>query len=123
MAATKLGCSTVWANPAFSPPQMITMVRDLGVSVVVADLDADLLADGPIPGCEQVTVEVGADQAWSFPDVAPATPTSPGIISLARSMVPPPPPILLTSGTTGAPKGALRNSTVPTPDALSLIHI
>ncbi len=99
-AASRAGLNTVWLNTAFSAPQLAEVAGREGVDILFVDADlAPLAAALTIP---VITTDI-------------ATPTDDLDAYLAAgSTTPPPSParpgrlILLTSGTTGTPKGAPR---------------
>jgi len=78
-------------------------VQSEGISVIVHDAAISELVATAVPGALSVAVDPARDSAWSFPSVepAPARRWSP-------SLRPAPMPVMMTSGTTGTPKGAER---------------
>lgn len=108
VAAAKAGLHVVHLNPAFAPPQLAEVLRREGVTGLVFDLDL---------------AEVVVASGFDGPAVAMAGsgPRPPSVISLRdlrrRGTGRPLPllpkrtsPVLLTSGTTGLPKGAQRQT-------------
>ena len=103
-AATRLGTDALLLNTGFSGPQLADVLEREGASLLVYDDEfAPLLeeARGRVAPCEIV--------AWS--DEAGDVPTVEQLIERHLGAVPPSPntpgrTILLTSGTTGTPKGA-----------------
>jgi fatty-acyl-CoA synthase len=112
LAAAKLGASSLYLNTMFSGPQLADVLKREGPKVLVYDEEfGDLLA-GVEPGVRRVV-------AWH--DGAPpggADTLEQLIVETEDSNLQPPPEkarfVVLTSGTTGTPKGAQRTS----PDGL-----
>ncbi|WP_017570129.1 AMP-binding protein [Nocardiopsis halotolerans] len=117
VACGRLGADTVLLNTGLSAGQMAASAASNGVSVVVADAGlADL--------CEELPPEVVRVTAWGEPpaeglcvpweaaesaEADPAPPERPGRL------------VVLTSGTTGAPKGARRPTPKGPQDAASVL--
>lgn len=107
-AATKLGADALLLNTGFSGPQLADVLARENAGLVVYDEEfAPLLqqAREQLPGLVEVV-------AWT--DGRPDSPTVDGLIERHRGSVPGKPrrpgrTILLTSGTTGTPKGAARS--------------
>src|SRR6201996_917365 len=112
LAAAKLGASALYLNTMFSGPQLVDVMKREGPKALIFDEEfTDLLA-GVDPGVQRVV-------AWH--DGAPpagATPVEQLIAAGDEADHQPPPDkprfVILTSGTTGTPKGAQRTS----PDGL-----
>jgi fatty-acyl-CoA synthase len=112
LAAAKLGASALYLNTMFAGPQLVEVMRREGPKALVYDEEfGDLLA-GVEPGVQRIV-------AWH--DGAPpagATTVEQLIADGDDSDLQPPPDkprfVILTSGTTGTPKGAQRT----TPDGL-----
>ena len=99
-AASRAGLNTVWLNTAFSAKQAAEVATREGVDILVCDADLAAAAeDLDIPviiaDITKPEDEVTALVATGSP-TAPPSPAKPGRI------------IILTSGTTGTPKGAPR---------------
>jgi fatty-acyl-CoA synthase len=108
-AAAKLGTRIVYLNTEFSGPQLREVCRSEGVTLLVHDEEYDRLIDG-------FDVANGKVLAWI--DGPPADrETLENLIRAGAGLAPVGPPprharvVLLTSGTTGTPKGALRRAT------------
>jgi len=99
-AASRAGLNTVWLNTSFSPRQAQEVTARERIDLVFADADlAGLVADVEVPvviaDIAAATDELTELIATGDP-AAPPAPARPGRI------------VLLTSGTTGTPKGAPR---------------
>ena len=109
-AASRAGISAVWLNTAFSAPQLREVAAREGVDLLVHDAEFDPLVAGLVPRygrlrCLGETVPAGP--------VDPAVDDLEVVIAAAGTQAAPPPAVpgrivLLTSGTTGTPKGAPR---------------
>jgi acyl-CoA synthetase (AMP-forming)/AMP-acid ligase II len=106
LACSKLGASALYLNTAFAGPQITDVMRRENPAGLVYDEDfANLVHDGG----EGRKRFVG----WSEPGAKPADPSLEDLIRKGNTadLVPPAEPgrvVILTSGTTGAPKGAAR---------------
>ncbi len=110
LAAAKLGASALYLNTMFSGPQLVDVMRREGPKALVYDEEFAGLLDGVDAGIERVV-------AWA--DGEPAGQTLESLIVAGEEANLKPPPdkarfVILTSGTTGTPKGAQRSS----PDGL-----
>ena len=116
-AISKLGADTLYLNTGFAGPQLGDVLRSEGASAVVADHEfVELLDD--------VAADLPHLIAWS--DEEPPD----GIDVLGREITPELPPpgrdgrhIILTSGTTGRPKGAARSAPNPLAGLVELVSI
>jgi fatty-acyl-CoA synthase len=115
LAAAKLGASALYLNTMFAGPQLAEVTRREGPKALLYDAEfADLL--------EGVDDSVARVVAWTEDGEAPAETTLEQLIAAGSETDLSPPPdkprfVILTSGTTGAPKGAQRSS----PDGLLAI--
>ncbi|HEY5333497.1 MAG TPA: AMP-binding protein [Solirubrobacterales bacterium] len=112
LAAAKLGASALYLNTMFSGPQLVEVMKREGPKALVYDEEFEDLLSGVDPGVRRIV-------AWH--DGAPpagATTIEQLIADGDDSDLQPPPDkprfVILTSGTTGTPKGAQRTS----PDGL-----
>jgi fatty-acyl-CoA synthase len=113
LAAAKLGASALYLNTMFAGPQLVEVTKREGPKVLVYDEEFSGLLEG-VDG--NVTRVVG----WHDGEVA--EPTLETLIAGGDESDLKPPPdkprfVILTSGTTGTPKGAQRSS----PDGLLAI--
>ena len=112
VACSKLGASALYLNTAFAGPQITdVLAREQAVAVVYDQEFAQLVAPGAASRKRFV--------AWSEPGERPEDPTLEELIAgQATSSLSPPVErgrvVILTSGTTGTPKGATRKQ----PDSL-----
>ncbi len=110
LAAAKLGASALYLNTMFAGPQLVEVMRREGPKALVYDEEFAGLLDG-------VDESVARIVGWADGD--PGGQTLDSLIAAGDDSNLKPPPdkprfVILTSGTTGAPKGAQRSS----PDGL-----
>jgi fatty-acyl-CoA synthase len=109
-AASRGGMSAIWLNTSFSKRQAQEVAEREGVELLIHDVEYDDVVAGiTLPkGALRVDIEADADEVDALiaegDPTPPAPPSKPGRI------------VLLTSGTTGTPKGAPR----PEPRSLTI---
>jgi acyl-CoA synthetase (AMP-forming)/AMP-acid ligase II len=113
LAAAKLGASALYLNTMFAGPQLAEVTRREGPKALVYDEEfGDLLS----------AVDDSVDRVVAWCDGEVSVPTLDDLIEAGDESDHKPPPdkpkfVILTSGTTGTPKGAQRSS----PDGLMAI--
>jgi acyl-CoA synthetase (AMP-forming)/AMP-acid ligase II len=110
LAAAKLGASALYLNTMFAGPQLVEVMRREGPKALVYDEEFAGLLDG---------VDGGIARVIGWCDGEPGGQTIDSLVAAGDDSNLKPPPdkprfVILTSGTTGAPKGAQRSS----PDGL-----
>jgi len=110
LAAAKLGASALYLNTMFAGPQLAEVTRREGPKALVYDEEFAELLGG---------VDASVERVVGWADGESEMPTLDSLIASAEDSDLKPPPdkprfVILTSGTTGTPKGAQRSS----PDGL-----
>ena len=106
LAAAKLGASALYLNTMFAGPQLAEVTRREGPKALVYDEEFTELLEGVGGGVRRIV-------GWS--DGEPQDPTLDSLIASTPDADLKPPPdngrfVILTSGTTGTPKGAQRSA-------------
>ena len=102
-AAGRLGCDIVPLNTDFAGPQLRDVLAREGATAAVYDEEFEGVFEA---------ADFGGTRVIAWHEGEPARPTLDALISIGSSEAPPPRApghtIMLTSGTTGTPKGAVR---------------
>jgi fatty-acyl-CoA synthase len=112
VACSKLGAGALYLNTAFAGPQITdVLAREDPAAVIYDEEFAELIREGATDRKRFI--------AWSEPGAAPSDPLLEDLIACGDPSEPRPPiekgrVVILTSGTTGTPKGAARKQ----PDSL-----
>jgi len=119
LAAAKLGAAALYLNTMFAGPQLVEVMRREGPKALVYDEEFGELLGGVDRG---VTRIVAWTEAEGEPGADGDAPTLDSLIAAGEQADRTPPEdkprfVILTSGTTGAPKGAQRSS----PDGLMAV--
>jgi len=112
LASAKLGASALYLNTMFAGPQLAEVTRREGPKALIHDAEFAELLSGVDDAVERIV-------AWTDQPDAETAPTLDRLIEAGDEDDLKPPPdkprfVILTSGTTGTPKGAQRSS----PDGL-----
>lgn len=109
VAAAKLGARTVLLNTGLPESQLTEVVDREEIAAVIADQDlSPAVEQAAADGCQLVICAPEADTEWSFPGLS--RPLLPVLLRRPGGSAD---PVLLTSGTTGAPKGTRRSTSNP----------
>ncbi|HYI99180.1 MAG TPA: AMP-binding protein, partial [Thermoleophilaceae bacterium] len=118
VAAAKLGADALYLNTAFAGPQLAEVVEREGPAALIYDEEFTGLLEQAGEGRMRFVAWHDADRA--------ADPTLDELIAAGSASTPQPPSrvgktVILTSGTTGSPKGANRSSPQSLDPAISLL--
>ena len=120
LAAAKLGSKLVLMNTGFAAPQLVDVAARERVTAFVYDEEFESVAAG-------LPADVRLYSAWGDPNTEGVTSLDDLIAGRATDTVPSPTThgsfVLLTSGTTGTPKGAPRERTSPLASAQFLDRV
>ena len=103
VSAARLGCDLVPLNTDFAGPQLREVLAREGVTAAIYDQEFEHVFDA---------AEFDGTRVIAWQEEDPGRPTLEALISVGAEEAPPPPSpgrtIMMTSGTTGTPKGAVR---------------
>ncbi len=121
LACSKLGASALYLNTAFAEPQVLAVMEQERPAAIIYDQDLAAAIGGATDGR-------GAFVAWREPGTPSPHPSLDDLIAPAGDGPPAPPSapgraVILTSGTTGTPKGANRAPSSLEPAAQYLSRI
>ncbi len=103
IAAAKLGVHVVYLNTGLPAGQLDEVIRREGISLVLADQEFD----DRLGSVDRFIARPDLDASWTFPEVP-----RPRLPMLMPRPWRTPDPVVLTSGTSGAPKGTRRSGTI-----------
>lgn len=104
IAVAKVGARVVYLNTGLPPGQLSEVIHNEGISAVIADREFAYRLGDASEGVKVVISAPEDDHSWSFPELKRYR------LPLVRNPWRIPDPILLTSGTSGAPKGTNRSA-------------
>ena len=105
IAFAKLGARVVYLNPGLPTSQLAAVIEREDLAAVVVDRDLYGKVRQLDPAILKVIVAPEDEDGWSFPNLSRWRP----LIQLPRPLAKDD-PVVLTSGTTGAPKGTVRST-------------
>ncbi len=108
IAAAKLGVHLVYLNTGLPEAQLAEVIEREGISAVLADDEFDERLGGVAgDGVDRFLARPGLDPDWTYTDVP-----KPMVPLLVPRPWRTPEPVVLTSGTSGAPKGTKRSNSL-----------
>lgn len=122
VAAAKLGVGVVHLNTGFAAPQLAEVIDREEITGLVIDADFLHLLEGNRPTIPVFVADARSGRRWKGHRPLDDLRADSGRWSLPLPASIPVPPVLLTSGTTGTPKGARRTNRIDASAATGVVE-